>query len=78
MKERDGELVQVLVGGIITEVVIVVYDWMTDGYGIHDVLLKILQDLFSFHSPLVFLGFSFDILSAFFFAVSREKKLATC
>ena len=78
MKEKDGEFVQFLVGGIITEVVIAVHDWMTDGYGIHDVLLKILQDLFFFHSLLVFLGFSFDILSVFFSAVVREEKLAIC
>lgn len=61
-------------GGIITEVTITAHDWITDGYGIHDVLLKILQDLFSFHSLLVFLGFSFNILSAFFLCCLPQKE----
>lgn len=75
MKKKDGELVRFLVGGIIAEVVIAVQDWMTDGYRIRDVLLKILLGRFYFHSLLVFLGFSFDILSAFFLCC--EKKLGS-
>ena len=74
LKTKDGELVQFLVGGIIAEIVIAVQDWMTDGYRIRDVLLKILLGLFSFHSLLVFLGFSFDILSAFFLCCLPRKE----
>ena len=76
LKTKDGELVQFLVGGIIAEIVIAVQDWMTDGYRIRDVLLKILLGRFSFHSLLVFLGFSFDILSAFFLCCLPPKE--TC